>query len=132
MQALVLLPLTYGGVYVFGVNRWQNVLARLATLGKRHRTTEGADQISKKTAEVALMVNVAAGHGLTRVRCLQRSLVLWCLLERNGIDSEIRYGARKEDGQLQAHAWVEVGGVALHDNEHRDFSTFQEVTGTNP
>lgn len=131
MQAQVLLPLTLGGVHVFGVSRWQNMLASLAKLGNLRKGSDRAEDTSKKTAEIAFMVNVAANHGLTRVRCLQRSLVLWCLLERNGIGSEIRYGARKENGQIQAHAWVEINGVALHDDSHRDFSTLEEVTGTN-
>ena len=69
------------------------------------------------------MVNIAATHSVIRAHCLQRSLVLWSLLERNGVESELRFGARKENGQIQAHAWVEINGVALNDDTHRDFSS---------
>ena len=121
-QAGVLLPLTSGGVYVFGVSRWQNVLAKLSKLGSRRSPVTGQD-LSKRASEIALMVNIAATHSIIRAHCLQRSLVLWSLLERNGVESELRFGARKENGQIQAHAWVEINGVALNDDTHRDFSS---------
>ena len=130
-QAQTLLPLTFVGVYVLGVVRWQNVLAKLAKLGNIRNGSDREEDTAKRTGEIALMVNAAADHGVFRAHCLQRSLVLWCLLERNGIGSEIRYGARKENGQVQAHAWVELKGVALQDDEHRHFSRFEELTGTN-
>ena len=130
-QAQALLLLTLVGVYLCGVSRWQSVLAKLAKVGKVRSSETDAEELSKRTSEIALMVNVAAHHGVFRAHCLQRSLVLWCLLERSGIGSEIRYGARKENGQVQAHAWVEFKGVALQDDEHRDFSTLEELTGSN-
>ena len=124
MQAQLLLPVTLVGVSVFGVTRWQHALAKLPQFRRRH--VDGLDtpaETSRKTSEIALMVNVAATHGLFRAHCLQRSLVLWSLLERNGVESELRFGARKENGQIQAHAWVEINGVALNDDTHREFSS---------
>lgn len=130
-QAGLFLPLTLVGVRAFGVSRWQSVLAKLAQVGKKHPVRSCAGEaISSKAAQIATMVNVAAQHGIFRVRCLQRSLVLWSLLARNGIESEVRYGARKENGQIQAHAWVEINGVVLYDDEHRDFSILEELTAS--
>lgn len=42
---------------------------------------------------------------------LRRSLVLWALLERAGVATELRLGFRKTDGVFEAHAWVELDGV---------------------
>jgi hypothetical protein len=129
-QALVLLPLTFWGVYALGVSRWHRFLAQLASLGttsnrsKTHnvaaeRTLAISDAAAIEQARViARIVKIAAEKGAYQARCLQQTLVLWCLLRRNDIESEIRFGARKEGGELQAHAWVEVGGVAL--NEESD------------
>jgi len=81
---------------------------------------------------IARMVRIAAAHGPYRAKCLEQSLVLRWLLQRQGIDARIVFGARKEDQQMQAHAWVEVNGVALNEDNgvYQDFSPLDElVTG---
>ena len=130
-QALVLLPLTFWGVYALGVSRWHRFLAQLASLGTTsnrsknpknslasERTLVLADAVAatQQAKAIARIVKIAAEKGTYQARCLQQTLVLWCLLRRNHIESEIRFGARKAGGELQAHAWVEVGGVALNED----------------
>ena len=81
---------------------------------------------------IARLVRVAAERGPYRAKCLEQSLLLRWLLLRQGIEAQIMFGARKEDEQMQAHAWVEVKGVALSEDNgvHRDFSPLYElVTG---
>ena len=145
-QALVLLPLTFCGVYALGVSRWQRLLISLVTFRKtsgldfqlaEKRSTEGPvfrdeEETWQRADAIARIVRVAAYRGVYQASCLQQTLVLWCLLRRNRIESEIRYGARKEEGRLQAHAWIEVGGVAL--GEETDvclyFSPFERVAAS--
>jgi hypothetical protein len=141
-QALVLLPLTFWGVYALGVSRWQRFLAQLTSLGTtsncstKHkgslaseRTLGAADAAALEPAKaIARIVKIASEKGVYHARCLQQTLVLWCLLKRNHIESEIRFGARKEGGELQAHAWVEVCGVAL--NEASDVCLHFSPLGT--
>jgi len=139
-QALVLLPLTFWGVYALGVSRWHHFLAQLASLGTTSNrgnkvsvaaecTLANLDAAAIEQARViARTVKIAAENGAYQARCLQQTLVLWCLLRRNDIESEIRFGARKEGGELQAHAWVEVGGVAL--NEDSDVCLHFSPLGT--
>ena len=64
---------------------------------------------------VARLVQLAADRGPVRANCLERSLVLWALLRRRGIDSDLRIGARKHGERLEGHAWVEWDGVVLND-----------------
>ena len=123
-QALILLPLTFCGVYALGVTRWRRFLAQIASLGKSSNrslshisargTEDGGD--SARARAIARIVKIAAEHGCYRAKCLQQTLVIWCLLRRNQIEGEIRFGARKAGGELQAHAWVEVEGVALNED----------------
>jgi len=130
-QALVLLPLTFWGVYALGVSRWHRFLAQLASLGttSNRSTLAVSDAAAIEQARViARTVKIAAEKGAYQARCLQQTLVLWCLLRRNDIESEIRFGARKKGGELQAHAWVEVGGVAL--NEESDVCLHFAPLGT--
>jgi hypothetical protein len=141
-QALVLLPVTFWGVYALGVSRWHRFLAQLASLGttsNRSKNLSGnlaserilasSDAAAIEQARViARIVKIAAEKGAYQARCLQQTLVLWCLLRRNNIESEVRFGARKAGGELQAHAWVEVGGVAL--NEESDVCLHFSPLGT--
>ena len=61
------------------------------------------------------LVRAAARHCPYYTTCLPQSLTLWWLLRRQGIESDLRFGARKEAGQMEAHAWVELGGIPLND-----------------
>ena len=143
-QALVLLPLTLCGIHLLGVSRWQRFLSCLAsseTPFKRtsSQTSSGSPESSivrgdgaaanERARAIARMVDIAAHHGVYQANCLQQTLVLWCLLQRNSIESDICFGARKQAGQLQAHAWVECRGVALNEDGEvgRHFSPFEGV-----
>ena len=59
-----------------------------------------------------------------RYTCLRRSLVLFHLLRRAGCPVALHIGVRKQDGALQAHAWLVLAGepyLEPDSNEHRDF-----------
>jgi hypothetical protein len=143
LQALVLLPLTALGVRAFGVGRWQRMLAKLTPVrGIRNPNSSSAGDQSQRSLPlqdspatrqrvraIARSITIAAEHGIYHPNCLQRSLVLWWLLGRNRIASEIRFGARKEDGELKAHAWVECLGFALNEDQDvcRHYSPFEIV-----
>lgn len=46
-------------------------------------------------------------------RCLDQSLALASLLRERGSSATLVIGADRQGGQVMAHAWVEVDGVAL-------------------
>jgi hypothetical protein len=77
----------------------------------------------------ARLVRIAAQRGLCRSKCLDKSLVLRWLLRRQGIDARIVFGARKEDEQMEIHAWVEVDGVAIGEDDgvNHHFSPLEEL-----
>ena len=138
-QALVVLPLTLVGVRTLSVGRWQRLLNRFSPSVKTRNPNSNADgqvaqvdeqAVRQRVRVIARVMRIAAAHGIFRPNCLQRSLVLWWLLRRNHIASEIRFGARREDGQLKAHAWVECFGFALNEptNVCLHYSTFAVVT----
>jgi hypothetical protein len=61
-------------------------------------------------------VGLVAGRSVIGARCLGRSLVLWFLLRRHGVDAELVIGAATpRNGELPAHAWVEVAGEPVND-----------------
>jgi hypothetical protein len=88
----------------------------------------------ERTRLTVRMVNAAVRHVWRRSTCLEKSLVLWRLLERYGIASELRIGARKRDGKFEAHAWVERQGIAVDDPDdlHRHYAPFDGTLSTIP
>ncbi|HLF31619.1 MAG TPA: lasso peptide biosynthesis B2 protein [Xanthomonadales bacterium] len=65
---------------------------------------------------IARAVGIAACYGPYRANCLKRSLVLTRLLQKRGIEHELKLGAAVQDGDFSAHAWVEHLGVPLNDD----------------
>jgi hypothetical protein len=74
----------------------------------------GAHEI-RRARYYAEIIEAASRHHVVRSHCLQRSLVLHHWLSREGMHSDLRIGVRKESGQLEAHAWVELGGQVVND-----------------
>jgi hypothetical protein len=110
---MVLLPLTALALWLLGFRRWQAALARWAPVG----LPAGEDEATRIACgrAAARLVDAAARHGLCKGSCLQRSLVLWSLLRRRGLDCDLRIGVRKQAANLQAHAWVAYHGAVLND-----------------
>jgi hypothetical protein len=71
-------------------------------------------------------LNRAARFSPGQPSCLPRALALWWLLRRSGIAAELRIGARRAAGRLEAHAWVEHAGQVLGDQAdvHVRFAAF--------
>lgn len=92
------------------------------------------DAMQKGARFTARMVNAADRHGLVHASCLAKSLTLWWLLARQGITSRLRVGIRKENGKLQAHAWVEHEGMTLNEPEeyHRHYAAFDTALASLP
>jgi hypothetical protein len=83
---------------------------------------------------VVRMVRAAVRHSLSHPNCLQESLVLWWLLGRQGIASELRVGVRKLGPKFEAHAWVEQDGVALNEPQgmHEHYAAFDSALASLP
>jgi len=107
VQAAVLLPIVSLCLRVLGF-RWCRALWERPVAG-RHHTTTTLDE----ARALAGGVRLAAAHGLHHPKCLPQSILLDWLLRRRGIESSLRLGSRMFEGQLQAHAWVDVAGEAL-------------------
>ena len=83
----------------------------------------------KTIAAATRMVRAAVRYSFAGASCLEQSLVLWHVLERSGVPSELRVGVRKANGRFEAHAWVEHEGAALNEPEgaHKHFSAFPDA-----
>jgi hypothetical protein len=66
---------------------------------------------------VARVISIAAARSVCRISCLDRSVLLWFMLRRRGIDSDLQLGVRTDQGYFEAHAWVEVNGEVVNDSK---------------
>jgi hypothetical protein len=127
-KALLLLPLIDLGLRLGGFRRCQLALARFSPVNGAD-LPDRAEAMMLQARAAARMVRVAARYGPYRATCLQQALTLWWLLRRQGIASDLCFGARKEADQVEAHAWVELQGVALGEAEdiHQRFAPFDRA-----
>lgn len=125
LLGFVLVPLAVVFVRLFGVGRWKRA-------GEERERADGELEGSNSTQvnearAAARMIEAASRHGITRGNCLSKSMALWWLLRRKGINAEPRIGARRAGEGLEAHAWVELGGAILNDEDEvrESFATFE-------
>ena len=119
-QSLVLLPFAALALSVMGLGRYQRLMERFSRgskpdLSKPDVTGDGRS-IRDQVRKTARLVGAANRYGPYRAKCLPESLTLWWLLRRQGIESRIRFGARKNARRMEAHAWVEFEGTPLNDS----------------
>lgn len=115
--ATILLPITTLSVRALGFWRCYSLVAGKAMRSVRRH----ADADHRISAHVARGVRrAAAWTALLPADCLPRSLVLFGLLRRVGVDASFRLGVRALTGRFEAHAWVEVGGRPVDEDAPAD------------
>ncbi len=116
IQALALLPLVAIAVRLLGYQRVRACLAWTLPKEKLSRGMHGhAPADAQQALNIGRLVNGAARRGLFPANCLSRSLVVWWLLGRRGIASEVVIGAQIEQSEFRAHAWVECQQQVVND-----------------
>jgi hypothetical protein len=109
LASLVLLPAVQISLRFRGFKRTAGALA-----ARSERPPVPAQPAEARPAAEA--VGLVAGRSVIGARCLGRSLVLWFLLRRRGVDAELVIGVEiPRGGELPAHAWVEVAGEPVND-----------------
>ncbi len=94
---------------------------RLVVFLERHTfVTRGVPPNRKQVQNTVRLVEAATRHQVWHVTCLVRSLTLWWMLQRQGINSQLRIGVNKKEKTFMAHAWIEYKGVALNDSTDVD------------
>lgn len=107
LRSLLLLPAVAALLRVRGLGRTRAWLDRLGAAA-------AGDASALAPGEIAALVGAAGA--LLQARCLARSLVLGHFLRERTASVEIRLGvAKRPDGGLSAHAWVEFGGSPLNE-----------------
>jgi hypothetical protein len=112
INAIFLLPIVTMSLKSVGLRRTQSWLARNAVATTRPLT----EQTRVNVRRAAQMVAAACRQLPLRSGCLPRTIVLWSLLRREGIETDVRIGVGCDTrGEFQAHAWLEWNGEVLND-----------------
>ena len=85
-------------------------LARILQ-GRRRAPRASGRRVSAEHA--SRCVDRAARLDPFRATCLKKSLVLYALLSRRGLEVELFIGAAKTGGKLDAHAWLQHQGRVI-------------------
>ena len=114
-RALLYLPLAGLLLHGVGFKRLCSALDRRTSCNRGEAGDEPA--ALARARDTARLVQAAARYGLYRATCVPQSLVLWWLLGRHGLRTDLCLGVRKTEGRLEAHAWVEHAGAVINDAE---------------
>ena len=135
LEAGTLLAVTWVGLRLAGFRRWKNWMEHLKPMAVAEAANipEGSSRqyLSDAAASFARLEAAGARHFPIRTNCLENSFALYWLLRRHHIPATLRMGARKMDGRLEAHAWVESEGIVL-DNTLSDHLPFVPFDGRDP
>jgi Transglutaminase-like superfamily len=96
-----------------------------ALAARSDRPRRAADR--EVATSIAEAVSLVAGRKVVGALCLGRSLLLWYLLRRRGMDAELVVGTKSAvDDQWMAHAWVELDSQPVNDapNVREFYSSF--------
>ncbi|MCP3929982.1 MAG: lasso peptide biosynthesis B2 protein [Bacteroidetes bacterium] len=121
--SLFFLPSIAISLHIIGYKKTKSVLSYFMP-------PEKASQRAKDMGEVHSMartIHIAARHNIFKANCLKQALLLWFLLGRKSIYSEIKFGVSTiSTSKFNAHAWVVCNGETLIDSEDtiNTFSAF--------
>jgi transglutaminase superfamily protein len=105
-QALVLLVTVGIGLRVVAFRRLWRLLEAWARCDEQPGESDGIE-----VRRVAWAIAVASRYVPGAGRCLPQALVAHALLRREGLASRVWLGlARRVDGDIEGHAWVEIDG----------------------
>ena len=130
LEAAAVIVATHAGLRIAGYRRWASFLAALFPFGRTSEQNGIFGDAALADAERIARISSGAARGLFfSPTCLERSVGLWCVLRRRGIDAEIRIGGRKSAECFEAHAWVECAGKVLNDpsDEYLGFAAFGDA-----
>jgi Transglutaminase-like superfamily len=121
-----MLPLVTVTLRVLSFRSTTALLARLGSAPRRRVANQSKRM--EDPCRASYIVSLAAKHSIIPASCLPRALTLLWLLNRCGVEAELRVGLRTRAGRLESHAWVESGGLPLNDwaEVSSDFTPFAQ------
>lgn len=115
-RGVLLLPATACALRCVGLENTKRLMDSWRKRDAMRATGDAAEKWRVATA-ARRMTEAASRHGVARGSCLSKSIVLWHLLRRQGLEATVHVGGRKDSRLFEAHAWVELDGRTVNDSE---------------
>ena len=112
LQCALILPFTYVGLELLGLKRFLKLMEGFTSVSFE-LPKYSKDEARRDTQ----LFSAVARRCPLPLKCLGRSLALCWLLRWRGVDAGVHIGVRKNDRDLDAHAWVQVGELVINDSE---------------
>lgn len=90
---------------------------RIERISTRRDTHQATSRELENARTLARLASIAGRRGPISAKCLPQSLLIYCLLRREGLNPELKIGVRKQGNVMDAHAWVELDGQSLDPTE---------------
>ncbi len=115
-RVVLLLPLIELMLRRRGLKRSYATLSRWG--GEPSQAAIHPDDPAERASHITALFDLAnRRYSFHETTCLPASLLLWWLLRRRGIAADLCIGARTLTGEFEAHAWVELDGIVLNDDQ---------------
>lgn len=111
---VALLPIIDLSLRLLGLARTQRLLRVERETATNQPTPADALADGETLARLAA---IAGRRGLYANTCLRQALAVQWWLQRRGLPAQLRVGGSVVQGSLRAHAWVELDGHALAQQE---------------
>lgn len=111
LRLLWLLPLIDVSLRSAGFQRSRAWLARF--LPREGVLLDVSPASLAEAQRLAWLARAIGARSPWRTSCLRQALAVWLLLRRRRLPAELKIGVIRRDPPFQAHAWVELDGVAL-------------------
>ena len=108
VTSLIALPVNAVGLTLLGLNRWQALLSRLAPIDHAGVKAD-AKSLLEQAQQTARVVCIASSRGPYRGKCCSDLLRFGGCFASEDRERD-SFGARREGGKIEAHAWVEFRG----------------------
>lgn len=113
LAAFLLIPLISISLKAVGFVR---TMAWIERTSKRRATKLAGTREHNEARELEQIAAIAGSRGVVAATCLRQSLFVHWILRRRGFDSRLKLGVRRSGNAFDAHAWVELEGLALGDS----------------
>ncbi len=111
LRLLWLLPVIDLSLRTAGFQRSRRWLARWVP--SEARPLQVNPDVLAGAQRMAALARAVGGRSVWRTSCLRQALAVWLLLRRRQLPAELKIGVVRRAPPFQAHAWVELGGIAL-------------------
>lgn len=123
-MVLVGLPLIAISLRVSGYRKTRHRLEQSSAPSESRQHTAN-DLVEAES--LAKLASIAGNRLPIQATCLRQALLVYWMLRRKGLLPELRIGVQKVQGNMDAHAWVELDGtpVGQTDLTHKPFPAHQ-------